>query len=137
MNYTNAQFRSILNGFGYKKQTSADGLNFPVSTDNSPLTDALTVQAVKKFQSEYELVVDGIVGPITKNKAEQVMKILQNELNSCINTGLPSNQPFYGPLTTAAVKKFQKKTNRVQNGIADYELRVILYNFFKNGACPI
>jgi peptidoglycan hydrolase-like protein with peptidoglycan-binding domain len=137
MNYTNAQFRSILNGLGHKRQTSADGLNFPISNDNSPLTDALTVQAVKKFQTEYKLVVDGIAGPITMNKAEQVIRILQTNLNSCVNAGLPSNQPFYGPLTTAAVKSFQKKIYRVQNGVADYELRVILYDFVKNGACPL
>lgn len=137
MNYTNAQFRSILNGLGYKQQTQADSSTFPLSNDNSPLTDAPTIQAIKKFQGEYQLLVDGIAGPITMNKVEQVMTILQNELNSCVNVSLPSNQPFYGPLTTAAVKKFQGKIYRVQNGIADHELRVILYDLFQKGACPM
>ena len=137
MNYTNAEFRSILNGFGYKPKTQADGSNFPVSNDNSVLTDPLTLQAIKKFQSEYKLVVDGIVGPKTMNKAEEVMKILQNELNSCVKANLPANQPFYGPMTTTAVKNFQRKVQRVPNGIADYDLRVRLYNLYKSGSCPV
>ena len=132
MQYTNKQFVSILNGFGYKSKTQADGPNFPVSNDDSSLTDAVTVEAVKKFQTEYKLKADGIVGPKTMAKAEEVMKILQNELNVVVNAGLPNNQPFYGPQTTAAVKKFQAKIKVTQNGVASQPIRVELYNQFKN-----
>ena len=136
-NYTNAQFRSILNGWGHRRQTQADGPNFPISADNSPLTDALTVEAVKRFQREYELVDDGIVGPITKAKAAEVVSGLQLELNKCVNAGLPTNEPFYGPKTVAAVKKFERKINVREDGVAGHPLRVKLYDLFKSGACPL
>lgn len=132
MQYTNKQFRSILNGFGYKSQTPADGSAFPVSNDDSPLKDALTVEAVKKFQGEYKLLVDGIVGPKTLAKAEEVIKILQKELNVVVKAGLPNNQPFYGPQTTAAVKKFQANIKASQNGIASNPIRLELYKQFQN-----
>lgn len=131
MQYTNKQFVSILNGFGYKSKTQADGPNFPVSNDDSSLTDTLTVEAVKKLQREYKLKDDGIVGPKTMAKAEEVMKMLQNELNVVVKAGLPNNQPFYGPQTTAAVKKFQAKIKVTQNGVASQPIRVELYKQFQ------
>jgi murein L,D-transpeptidase YcbB/YkuD len=136
-NYTPAEFRSILNGWGHRTRTIADGPDFPISVDNSPLTDALTVEAIKKFQREYQLDDDGIVGPNTRNMAAKVVSNLQLELNSCANANLPSNQPFYGPLTTETVKKFQRKINVPQDGVANRSLRVNLYNLFKSGACPV
>lgn len=135
MQYTNAQFRSILNGLGHKQKTVADGSAFPVSNDNSSMRDALTIEAIKRFQREYNLKDDGIAGRITMDKAEQVIRILQDELNKCANTGLPKNQPFYGPLTTAAVKKFQAKVGWPQNGVANHELRVLLYTLVQDGSC--
>lgn len=140
MQYTNAQFRSVLCGLGYlARDFVVDGYssNFPVTQDNSSLDGTHTKYAIMQFQQQYELVVDGIVGPQTMSKAEQVMRILQDQLNSCANAGLPSNQPFYGPLTTAAVKKLQGKVGRLQNGIADPNLRVYLNNLSTSGACPV
>jgi hypothetical protein len=136
-NYTSAQIRSILNGWGHRTKTAADGSNFPISDDNSPLTDALTVEAIKKFQREYGLKVDGIVGPITKNKAAEVVSGLQLELNKCVNGAIPENQPFYGPVTVAAVKKLEAKLKLAQDGVASNSLRVKLYDLFKSGACPL
>lgn len=136
-NYTNAQFRSILNGWGHRRETQADGAKFPISVDNTPLTDALTVEAVKRFQREYELVDDGIVGPITKAKAAEVVSGLQLELNKCVNAGLPTNELFYGPKTVAAVKKFERKIDVREDGVARHQLRVKLYDLFKSGACPL
>lgn len=128
MPYTNAQFRSILNGLGHRQKTSSDTADFPISNDNSPLTDEATVKAIKSFQGEYKLTVDGVAGATTIAKAEQVMKILHNELNTTVNAGLPDNQPFYGPQTVAGVKKFQAKY--LQDGIASNPVRIELYNVF-------
>ena len=136
-NYTSAQIRSILNGWGHRTKTAADGPNFPISEDNSPLTDALTVEAIKKFQREYGLTVDGIVGPITKNKAAEVVSGLQLELNACVKSGIPDNQLFYGPQTMAAVKALQAKLKLAQDGIASNSLRVKLYDLYKTGKCPL
>ena len=136
-NYTSAQFRSILNGWGYRQKTQADGPNFPVSQDNSALTDAPTVEAIKSFQREYQLKDDGIVGPITRDKAAQVVSSLQLELNKCVKAGIPDNQPFYGPQTVTAVKQFQQKIKVSQDGIASNALRLKLYDLFKSGACPL
>lgn len=128
MNYTNAQFRSILNGLGHREKTTSDSINFPVTSDNSPLTDDRTVQAIKNFQAEYGLAVDGIAGSKTMAKAEQVMKILHNELNATVNAGLPQDQPFYGSLTVASVKKFQAKF--LQDGVASNPVRLELYDVY-------
>ncbi len=128
MTYTNAQFRSILNGLGHREKTSSDPSSFPISNDNSPLTDEPTVQAIKNFQQEYQLKVDGTAGAQTLAKAEQVIKGLHNELNVTVNAGLPDNQPFYGPQTVEAVKKFQQRF--IQDGIASNPIRVKLYNVF-------
>jgi peptidoglycan hydrolase-like protein with peptidoglycan-binding domain len=140
MQYTNAQFRSILCGLGYLgKEFVSDGnsSSFPVTSDNSSLTGTHTRYAITQFQQEYKIQADGLVGPQTMGKAEQVMKILQNELNQCAKTGLPNNQPFYGPLTTAAVKKFQAKIGVKQDGIARSSLRLKLYELYRTGACSV
>lgn len=134
MNYTNAQLRNILNGLGHRTKVSGDGSNFPLTNDDSPLTDAHTQEAIKKFQQEYQLVVDGIAGPKTMAMAERVIRILQDELNRVVKAGLPSNQPFYGPLTVAAVKRFQSQIHLPQDGVASYPVRVKLYELVQRGA---
>ncbi|MBH8564030.1 peptidoglycan-binding protein [Nostoc sp. CENA67] len=129
--YTNAQFRSILFGLGYLAKDFANpALGFPVTTDNSPFTGNKTLQAIRNFQADYGLLVDGIVGAKTMAKVEEVIKILQYELNVVVNAGLPKDQPFYGPKTVQAVKKFEAqyygKDERFVTGVATLELRKYL-----------
>jgi peptidoglycan hydrolase-like protein with peptidoglycan-binding domain len=71
VNYTNAQVRSILNGLGFRSRIfSSDRANpsFPYTEDNSALADVVTQHAIRKFQTEYKLTVDGIAGSETKAK---------------------------------------------------------------------
>ncbi|MBE9007301.1 peptidoglycan-binding protein [Fortiea sp. LEGE XX443] len=126
--YTNAQFRSILFGLGYLAQDfAAVAKGFPVTKDNSPLTAIKTIQAVKNFQADYGLQVDGVVGPKTMAKAEEVMRILQYELNVVVKADLPKDHPFYGPKTLAGVKKFAAQYSADNNlhmaGVATLEIR--------------
>lgn len=86
------------------------------------------MKAIESFQQEYQLKVDGIAGPKTMAKAEQVIRILHNELNTTVNAGLPNNQPFYGAQTVEAVKKFQSKY--LQDGIASNPVRLELKDVF-------
>lgn len=130
MNYTNAQFRSILNGLGNRQRISADNYNFPLTVDNSPLKDDRTLDAIKNFQRQYkdQLKVDGIAGPKTMDLAEAMMRILQYELNIVLKAGIPASEPFYGPKTVAAVKEFQALNNLPQDGIACHRVRVKLHS---------
>ncbi len=113
-NYTPKQFRTVLQGLGYK-----------VNVSNSPLTDAETKAAIKAFQKGYKLKpVDGIAGPKTEDFAANIIEILQANLNLVLKpkTPLPRNQ-YYGSQTEAAVKEYQKKNQLQETGIADLALR--------------
>ncbi|MGJ5674735.1 MAG: peptidoglycan-binding domain-containing protein [Nostochopsis sp.] len=115
--YTPQQFRSVLQGLGYK-----------VTGSNAPLTDAETKKAIQEFQKGYRLKpVDGIAGPKTQAYAANIVKILQANLNLVTkpNPPLPKNS-FYGPQTQSAVKVYQKKLQLPQTGIADLALRQTL-----------
>lgn len=120
MAYTNAQFRSILNGHTFSNFPDP---SFPISNNGAPLTDRATVNAVKAFQTYYKLTVDGIVGSITMAKAEQAMRVLQANLNRAVNASLPPNQPFYGPRTVEAVKEFERRYGYNVDGIANLVVR--------------
>ena len=122
MTYTNAQFRSVLNGHGFAYAPEPDS-NFPISSNNSPLVDKITVDAIKDFQAYFKLKVDGIAGPITMAKAEQAMRILQDNLNTVIKANIPANQPFYGPKTVAAVKEFERRHGYYVDGVASLAMR--------------
>jgi murein L,D-transpeptidase YcbB/YkuD len=122
MPYTNAQLRSILNGHGFGYSPEPDP-NFPISSYDGPLIDRVTVDAIKAFQTYYKLRVDGIAGPITMAKAEQAMRVLQDNLNRVINANLPPSQPFYGPRTVAAVKEFERRYGYNVDGIANLVVR--------------
>ena len=60
--YSNAQFRSILNGLDLRNQGRNEP-NFPISNDDSALDRDRS--AVIGFQAYFGLVADGIVGPRT------------------------------------------------------------------------
>ncbi|WP_052754377.1 peptidoglycan-binding domain-containing protein [Calothrix sp. 336/3] len=122
--FTNAQFRSIMYGLGYVGKQFADpALGYPVSNDNTPLIEEAMIQGIVRFQQDYQLKADGVVGAKTMAKAAEVMRILQHGLNIVIKAGLPQGQPFYGPKTLAAVKKFQSYLGVSQSGIATKALR--------------
>jgi peptidoglycan hydrolase-like protein with peptidoglycan-binding domain len=122
MNYTNAQFRSILNGHGFDGTSAADPY-FPISSNEASLTDKATVEAIKAFQTYFQLQVDGIAGPLTMSKAEQAMRVLQYNLNVVVKANLPANQPFYGPKTVAAVKEFERRYGYPVDGVANLSVR--------------
>lgn len=133
MSYTNAQFRSILNGLGFSHEIE-DSLRFPITDNNSPMNDWATLEGIRAFQSYFQLRVDGIVGPKTVAKAEQAMRILQADLNKVVQANLPSNQPFYGPKTTAAVKEFQRRYGFQTTGVAQLDVRKALHQFAHTSA---
>lgn len=122
MAYTNAQFRSILNGHGFSYSPEPD-VNFPISSYEGPLTDKITVDGIRAFQTYFKLKVDGIAGPITMAKAEQAMRVLQDNLNRVIKANIPANQPFYGPKTVAAVKEFERFYKFNVDGVANLAVR--------------
>jgi peptidoglycan hydrolase-like protein with peptidoglycan-binding domain len=105
--YTNAQFRSILNGLGFRSR-GQDEPNFPVSDDESALDN--DQQAVINFQAYFGLAVDGIVGSNTRATAQQEMYVVQDELDSVMKPEprlRPQNAPFYGSQTALAVTDFR------------------------------
>ena len=115
--FTNAQIRSILNGMGFKKRGTNEP-NFPISEDNSSLGDALSVQAIKSFQTYFNLTPDGIVGDKTKMAAEKAMNVLHYELDLVMqpNPPLRPQAPLYGPQTAQVVANFRNRYGFEPNG---------------------
>lgn len=107
--YSNAEFRNILNGLGFK-QPEPNEPNYPLTYDNSPLDDYKTVEAIKAFQQYFQIDSDGIVGPITRAKADQVMNIIHYELDLVMrpNPLLRPQPPLYGPQTAEVVGQFRR-----------------------------
>jgi peptidoglycan hydrolase-like protein with peptidoglycan-binding domain len=108
VSYSNAQFRSILNGLGLRSQGSNEP-DFPVSNDNTDLD--IDRPAVIRFQDYFGLATDGIVGPQTETKAQQEMYVIQYELDLVMETEpriRPQNAPFYGPQTADAIASFRR-----------------------------
>lgn len=126
MLYTNAQFRSILNGLGFKGQGNNEP-SFPLSDNDASLTDDATVQAIEQFQTYFHLVSDGVAGSQTMATAERKMNMIHTELNQVLGTDLPANQPFYGTFTIKAIQQFQTEYNFVIDGVASLPIRQQLY----------
>jgi peptidoglycan hydrolase-like protein with peptidoglycan-binding domain len=110
--YRPDQFVSVLNGFGY-----------PVPLD-AALSDARVQQAIRDFQIQNRLPVDGTLNPPTQNQAAALVRQLQLNLNrvSNPNPNLPGSQ-FYGQQTDAAVRAFQQQQRLPVTGIATLETR--------------
>lgn len=110
--YTQAEFVSFLNGFGY-----------PVALDAS-LSDPRVQQSIRDFQVQYNLPVDGTLNPPTQDKAADLVRELQLNLNRLVkpNPQLPGTQ-VYGKQTDAAVRSFQRQQRLPETGIATLETR--------------
>ncbi|KAM3108210.1 hypothetical protein [Phormidesmis sp. 146-33] len=129
-NYSNAEFRNLLNGLGFR----LSGVNeptFPLTYDDSPLSDAETVQAVQAFQRYFKIAADEIAGIVTKRKAEQAMNILHYELDVVMkaNPPLRPQAPLYGPQTAQAIARFrvaygfENDGNPANDRVADLPVR--------------
>jgi peptidoglycan hydrolase-like protein with peptidoglycan-binding domain len=110
--YTPEQFISVLNGLGY-----------PVPL-NTSFTSPLVQQAIRDFQVQYRLPVDGTLNPPTQDQAADLIRKLQTDLNrvAALNPPLPASQ-FYGRQTEAAVRLFQQQNQLPATGIATLETR--------------
>ncbi len=109
-NYTPEQFVSVLVGLGY-----------PVAP-GTPLIDARVQQAIRDFQTQYRLPVDGTLNSPTQDRAASLVSDLQTSLNRTLQPSpqLPSSQ-FYGPQTKNAVALFQRRNSLPETGIASLE----------------
>ena len=109
-NYTPEQFVSVLVGLGY-----------PVAP-GTPLIDARVQQAIRDFQTQYRLPVDGTLNSPTQDRAASLVSDLQTSLNRTLqpNPQLPSSQ-FYGTQTKNAVALFQRRNSLPETGIASLE----------------
>ncbi|BAY28044.1 peptidoglycan-binding domain 1 protein [Calothrix sp. NIES-2100] len=134
MNYKNSEIRSILNGLGYRSRINSNDPNFPISQDESDLTDQATQKAIKKFQVDYDLTVDGIVGSETNNKMQEEMNSIHQELNQLLGTSISQDQPFYGQLTINTVQQFQRNYTNPFDGLASLTVREQLYTIVKNNS---
>ncbi len=118
--FINAQIRSILNGLGFKSRNSNEP-DFPLSSDNSPLDDQETVQAVVAFQQYFNLPQDGIVGSETKAVAEQALNVIHHELDVIMQPQPPlrPQAPLYGTQTAQAVEMFRRQYGFEPDGNPD------------------
>lgn len=116
---------------------------------------AITDKAVRDFQRDNGLKVDGIVGPITRNAIEiklnnrnvisniQVkngaillsygmrgdeVKRLQSKLKQLGYFKYPSITGYFGSITESALKAFQKAKGLPQTGVLDSQTYKLLYN---------
>ncbi len=108
--YAPDQFVSVLFGLGY-----------PV-TPGTSLSDARIQQAIRDFQTQYRLPVDGTLNSPTQDRAASLVGDLQTSLNRAIQPSpqLPGSQ-FYGTQTRNAVALFQRQNNLPETGIASLE----------------
>ncbi len=110
--YSPAQFISVLNGLGYAVPLDAS------------ITDPRVQQAIRDFQIQFRLPVDGTLNNPTQDRAADIVRSLQAALNRAVKPSpqLPSSQ-FYGRQTEAAVKQFQQQNRLPATGTATLETR--------------
>lgn len=110
--YSANQILSVLNGLGY-----------PV-TNGSRLNDPIVEQAIRDFQLQNNLTIDGIAGAETQDRAAAIVKSLQLQLNKTLDLKppLPGSQ-FYGSQTEQAIRLFQERNRLPITGIASLEVR--------------
>ncbi|GAC1459439.1 MAG: hypothetical protein NVS2B14_04670 [Chamaesiphon sp.] len=112
-NYTSSEFRTVLYSLGY---------NVPLV--DTPLTDARTRQAIREFQRQHHLQVDGVPGAQTQDVAADIVRDLRQKLNLVMNPKppIPTNQ-LYSPQVETVIRQFQKKFGLPITGQATLEVR--------------
>ena len=87
--------------------------------------------AVKNFQKDYGLPVDGACGDKTWNKLFEEVKGIQVKLNTLgFNCGKADG--YFGTNTINALKQFQKSQKLKETGICDAGTKVKLFNLNSN-----
>ena len=99
------QIQMNLKYFRYYYTGKIDGLRGP-----------LYKKAVRNFQTDYGLAVDGSFGPITKAKSIDVIKDLQQKLNEKAAAGL-NVDGYIGNKTINAIKKYQNINGLKVDGV--------------------
>jgi peptidoglycan hydrolase-like protein with peptidoglycan-binding domain len=109
--YSSDTFVAVLQGIGYPIEPGAT-------------LDALSVQqAIAFIQREGNLPITGRLDGYTEAYTENNVKLIQRQLNQVLGLNLPSDQPFYGPLTRSGIIQFQQAYNLAPTGIADMTTR--------------
>jgi peptidoglycan hydrolase-like protein with peptidoglycan-binding domain len=109
--YSSGSFVAVLQGIGYSIESGATLDSYSVQ------------QAIATIQREANLPATGRLDGYTEAYTEQHMKLIQRQLNQVLGLNLPSDQPFYGPLTRNGIIQFQQAYNLQPTGIADITTR--------------
>ncbi len=111
-NYTKSEFRTLLRSLGYQVELG------------ETLNDTASKRAIREFQEQNKLSVDGTVNSQTQDLAADLIVNLQNSLNVVVQPDPPlPNNEFYGPRTEAAIREFQRRFLLPETGIASLEVR--------------
>jgi peptidoglycan hydrolase-like protein with peptidoglycan-binding domain len=116
MSYTLSQFKEVLDGLGFS--LGPDGIN----GNNGNILDIYTQAALREFQSQYGLPINGKLDPTTEEVAKRIVRNIQYSLNLMVNAQLPVNE-HYGPRTLQAMKTFQRAYGLPATGIATLTVR--------------
>ncbi len=111
--YTESEFRVILQGLGYD-----------ISPDR-PLSDPSTVRAIRNFQQQYRLSETGVADRSTQDIARQILRSLQQNLQTVVDRDLPVTD-YYDAPTRDGVKRFQAIRGIPVDGIATPNVRKLL-----------
>jgi len=80
--------------------------------------DEKTDKAVREFQKNKSLVVDGVFGPLSQHEFEKETKRVQRHLVGVgMDLGKAGADGHFGPFTANAVKSFQKEVGLEENGV--------------------
>lgn len=116
MVYSVSEFKAILDGLGYNLGPNGYGGN------NGNNLDFYTQAAIQEFQSQQNIPETGLLDKPTAERAQLLMRNLQQGLKLTVDAKLPVNE-LYGPRTLQAVMQFQKLHSLPITGIAGITVR--------------